>query len=227
MIIPCMKLTSASERGGSVARVDGGSVLLGFPGAPGCTTTGFAESVCCVCAAEQKEATTQKGMTHHFDIQISIFQPDESLPLNANIFKNSFQPATYPNMATIRLEGFDFDEHGLAFAFAALGEPSGEAFGETFGSEAIASFDAAVGDGERVVEIGGVGEIAHAELVEPIERAGVFLAEDDDVDGELLRVHASILAVSKAEFGGTWESKIHSQEWLCYPAQLARGWGNS
>jgi hypothetical protein len=149
------------------------------------------------------------------------------LPLNANIFKNSFQAVAYPNMAAMRLEGFDFDEHGLAFAFAALGEPSGEAFGETFGSEAIASFDAAVGDGERVVEIGGVGEIAHAELVEPIERAGVFLAEDDDVDGELLRVHASILAVSEAEFGGKWESKIHSQEWLCYPAQLARGWGIS
>ena len=68
------------------------------------------------------------------------------------------------------------------------------AFGETFGSEAVAGFDAAVGDGERVVEIGGVGEIAHAELVEPIVRAGPFLAEDDDVDGELLRVHASILA---------------------------------
>ena len=88
-----------------------------------------------------------------------------------------------------------FDEDALAFAFAALGEPGGEAFGEPFGREAVAGFDAAVGDGESVVEIGGVGEIAHTELVEPIEGAGLFVAENDDVDGELLRVHASILAL--------------------------------
>ena len=87
-----------------------------------------------------------------------------------------------------------FDEDGLAFALAALGEPGGEAFGETFGGEAVAGLDPAVSDGESVVEIGEVSEIAHAELVEPIERAGLFLAEDDDVDGELLGVHASILA---------------------------------
>lgn len=82
----------------------------------------------------------------------------------------------------------------MAFAFAALGEPGREAFGETSRSEAVAGFDAAVGDGKCVVEIGGIGEIAHAELVKPIERAGLFVALDDDVDGELLRVHASILA---------------------------------
>ena len=96
-----------------------------------------------------------------------------------------------------------FDEDALAFAFAALGEPGGEAFGEPFGREAVAGFDAAVGDGESVVEIGGVGEIAHTELVEPIEGAGLFVAENDDVDGELLRVHASILAVSGRKFCGT------------------------
>jgi hypothetical protein len=35
MIMPCMNSTSACERGGSVALVEGGNVLLGFPGAPG------------------------------------------------------------------------------------------------------------------------------------------------------------------------------------------------
>lgn len=94
-----------------------------------------------------------------------------------------------------RLQHGDFDEDGLAFAFAALGEPGGEALGEAFRSEAIAGFYAALGDGERVVEIGGVSEIAHAELVEPVEGAGLFLAEDEDVDRELLGVHASILAL--------------------------------
>src|SRR5947207_15498119 len=46
MIIPCMNLTSADERGGSVALVDGGSIRVGWAGAPGCTTIGVAGSAC-------------------------------------------------------------------------------------------------------------------------------------------------------------------------------------
>ena len=42
-----MNRTSAGERGGSVALVDSGSVRVGWPGAPGCTTTGVAGSACC------------------------------------------------------------------------------------------------------------------------------------------------------------------------------------
>src|SRR5690242_14472956 len=47
MIIPCMNCTSAGEAGGSVARVVGGRVRVGFPGAPGWTTTGVEGAVCC------------------------------------------------------------------------------------------------------------------------------------------------------------------------------------
>ena len=109
------------------------------------------------------------------------------------------------------LQNGDFDEDGLALAFAALSEPGGQAFGEAFWGEAIAGFNAAVRDGERVVKVGGVGEISHAELVEPVEGAGFFLAEDEDVDGELLGIHASILAVSGRDF------------WLwCVVAELGR-----
>ena len=121
-------------------------------------------------------------------------------------------------------EGPDFDQDRLAFAFAALGEPGGEALGETLRREAVAGFDAAVGDGERVVEIGGVREIAHAKLVEPIERAGLFLTEDDDVDGELLGVHASILAGENGKVRSAGEAKrVHSQEWMCYARNLREG----
>ena len=81
--------------------------------------------------------------------------------------------------------------NGLAFAFAALREPGGEAFGETFGSEAEAGFDFSVGDGERVVEVGGVGEIAHTKLVEPIERAGAGSAADNYIYVEFLCVHGA------------------------------------
>jgi len=36
-----MNSTSAEECGGRLALVEDGSVLLGIPGGPGCTTTGF------------------------------------------------------------------------------------------------------------------------------------------------------------------------------------------
>src|SRR5260370_23840588 len=55
MIMPCTNSTSDCDRGGSVALVDGGSVLLGLPGAPGCTTTGVAGPVCCILAGEEKK----------------------------------------------------------------------------------------------------------------------------------------------------------------------------
>src|SRR5260370_1585370 len=55
MIMPWTDSTSAFVRGGSVPLVDGGSVLLGLPGAPGCTTTGVARSVCCAYAGEEKK----------------------------------------------------------------------------------------------------------------------------------------------------------------------------
>src|ERR1700719_3375186 len=55
MIMPCMNSTSACDRGGKVPFVEGGSVLLGCPGAPGCTTTGFVESVCFANTVEEKK----------------------------------------------------------------------------------------------------------------------------------------------------------------------------
>src|SRR6476469_1212205 len=55
MIMPCMKSTSACDRGGSFPVVEGGSLLLGFPGAPGWTTTGPPALACCACAGEHKK----------------------------------------------------------------------------------------------------------------------------------------------------------------------------
>jgi len=51
MIIPCMNCTSAGEAGGNVARVVDGRVRVGFPGAPGWTTTG---AVCALSGIENK-----------------------------------------------------------------------------------------------------------------------------------------------------------------------------
>src|SRR5262245_56685573 len=42
-----MNCTSAGEAGGRVPLVVGGRTCVGFPGAPGWTTTGVAGAVCC------------------------------------------------------------------------------------------------------------------------------------------------------------------------------------
>ena len=61
MIMPCMNSTSASERGGKVPLVVGGKVLLGVPGAPGCTTTGVAGSVCCAWTEEEQNMAARSA----------------------------------------------------------------------------------------------------------------------------------------------------------------------
>jgi len=51
-----MNSTSFGERGGSVALVDSGSVRVGCPGAPGCTTTGGTlELACCAQTGSAKK----------------------------------------------------------------------------------------------------------------------------------------------------------------------------
>jgi hypothetical protein len=50
-----MNFTSAGECGGNIARVEDGSILVGWPGAPGWTTTGF----CAETGRENKHVSTQ------------------------------------------------------------------------------------------------------------------------------------------------------------------------
>src|SRR5690348_12105523 len=85
----------------------------------------------------------------------------------------------------------DLHCYGLAFALAALREPGGEALGKTFRSEPETGFNLTISDGECVVKIGGVGEVAHAELIEPVERAGASLSANHHVDMEFLCVHVA------------------------------------
>src|SRR5258707_589425 len=105
---------AACDRGGSFALVDGGSVLLGFPGAPGCTITGLAGSLSCARAVEQKEAAgvpAASSMPYstadllaewrprlsrkrlHFAVQLNIFIwiRKKACHWNTIIFKNCFQ----------------------------------------------------------------------------------------------------------------------------------------
>ena len=88
-----------------------------------------------------------------------------------------------------------FDQHRLAFAFAALREQCRKTFGETLRCQAVARFDLSVGDRQSVVKVCRVGEIAHAELVQPLERAGAPLAADHHINAKLLRVHCVSLTL--------------------------------
>jgi len=83
----------------------------------------------------------------------------------------------------------DFDANGLSLALSPLREPSRESFGETFWREAEARLDEARGNGEGIVEFGGIGEVAHAELVEPFERTETALAANQDIHFEFLSIH--------------------------------------
>src|ERR1700736_6304240 len=63
---------------------------------------------------------------------------------------------------------------GLQIAFAV--EPVGHLFDEQVDWDTVAGFEEAVGDGERVVEDGVVGEVAHGEAIEVTDWARVSVA---------------------------------------------------
>jgi hypothetical protein len=94
-----------------------------------------------------------------------------------------------PKNYAIYLFAGDVHKYWLAFAFAALREPGGQAFGESFGSQPETGFDSALSHGQSVVKFGGVGKVAHAELIEPFERASAGFAADDNLYLEFLCVH--------------------------------------
>jgi len=98
----------------------------------------------------------------------------------------------------MELQEFHFNLDGLAFAFAALGQPGRKAFGEALRGQAEAGFKAAVGEGQGVVEVGGIGEIPHGELIQPLKEARATLSADEDIDLEFLSVHGIRIAPQRA-----------------------------
>jgi hypothetical protein len=77
-----MNSTSFGERGGSVALVDGGSVRVGWPGAPGCTITGLAGSACCARTDSENKQRVPVTISPHLDATLIT----DSLPLTAKNF---------------------------------------------------------------------------------------------------------------------------------------------
>lgn len=77
MIMPCMNSTSARESWGTDPVVEGGSVLVGAPGAPGSTTFGGADCACPAYAALANRAaeTVTAGRTK----STAAFRPELTL----------------------------------------------------------------------------------------------------------------------------------------------------
>ena len=94
-------------------------------------------------------------------------------------------------------------DYRFTLSFTALSEPCPETLRKTLWCKAEAGLYPAVSHGQRVVKVRGVCEIAHAELIEPIERAGAALAANHDIHFEFLRVHAAIITLRWSRFGGT------------------------
>ncbi len=93
----------------------------------------------------------------------------------------------------------DFHMHRFSIALAPLCEPFFERRRQMRGRDAEAGFEAAFAGGQRVVKLGGVGEISHAEGVKPFERARLALFADDEINGEFLCIH--VLSIHAAVDG--------------------------
>ena len=89
--------------------------------------------------------------------------------------------------------GFDLDR--LTFTLTALGQPCGKTVRKSLRGKTKAGLDNSVSDGKGIVKIGGIGEIAHAELIEPLERASAALPANDHLDSESLRIHGPSIAL--------------------------------
>lgn len=81
-----MNCTSAGERGGSVALVDGGNVLVGWPGAPGCTTTGVPGPTCCAqTGSENKTRKVQPAINPLRHAETFITELSLRLPVEGKV----------------------------------------------------------------------------------------------------------------------------------------------
>src|SRR4029077_10681795 len=81
--------------------------------------------------------------------------------------------------------------HRLPFAFSALRQPCTEAFGEALRRDAKARLHSSLGNRQRVVKLRGICKIPHAELREPLQRAGAPLPANHHIHLEFLRIHTA------------------------------------
>src|SRR4030088_2105307 len=82
----------------------------------------------------------------------------------------------------------------MPFTFSALREPRSKTLRKTLRSDSKAQLNRSFAYRQRVIELHGVGEVAHAELVQPLQRASSPLCPDHQFHSEFLCVHVAIIA---------------------------------
>jgi len=75
-----------------------------------------------------------------------------------------------------------------------LRQPCCQPIGKALRRESKARFHFAIGHWQRIVKLRGVGEIAHAKLVQPLQRADPAFSANHHLHQKLLRVHGISLS---------------------------------
>src|SRR5262249_27676378 len=109
-----------------------------------------------------------------------------------------------------QLQNFYFNLDRLPFTFAALREPRSQTLRKTPGRQAETRFQFSFANGQRIVKIGGVREISHRELVQPLQRARSPLASNQHIHLKLLRVHKDKDSISHFRGGRSRFRRLRS-----------------
>jgi len=93
-----------------------------------------------------------------------------------------------------QLSSSGFHAQRLSLTLAPLRQPRAQSFRKTFRGQAEAGFHATVLHRQSVVELRRVGKIAHAELIQPLQRAVSALTFDPYIHVKFLCVHVQRIA---------------------------------
>src|SRR5262249_20697026 len=88
----------------------------------------------------------------------------------------------------------NFHLYRLPLTLAPLLEPCRQALREPLRRQSKARLDLPVRNRQRIVEVRRIREVAHTELIQPLQRASAPLPANQHVNAKFLRVHAEILA---------------------------------
>jgi hypothetical protein len=106
----------------------------------------------------------------------------------------SFPQLTKPAQSTSsqHLHPGNLDFHRFAFTLASLCEPSSQPFRKPLGRQSKAGLHESVRYRQRVIKVRRIREIAHTELVQPVQWATSSRSSDQHIHLKFLRIHERI-----------------------------------
>ena len=101
---------------------------------------------------------------------------------------------TFPSLRIAFTLDAHFDQHRLPFALASLRQPRCQALRKTLWCKPKTCLDPSFAYRQSIVKFRCIRKIAHAKLIQPLQRAHATLATNYDLYQKLLRVHSISLA---------------------------------